>query len=147
LVRIGFTGTRYGMSDKQKLAVKQLFDYTTVEEFHHGDCVGADEEAVLIAGRPNIVIHSHPPKAKRLRAYAGGHVVHPEKNYADRNHDIVNQCDFLIACPEEMTEQPRGSTWSIVRYARRVGRAHTVIFPDGTELPWSPPPGAGAGKG
>jgi hypothetical protein len=45
--------------------------------------------------------------------------------------DIVVESDYLVACPLQDMEQPRGGTWSTVRYARALGRTVAVISPDG----------------
>jgi hypothetical protein len=41
---IGFTGTRYGMTDKQKSSLQSILSkLETITEVHHGDCIGAEE--------------------------------------------------------------------------------------------------------
>jgi hypothetical protein len=137
-VKYGFTGTQIGMSDRQKEALRALFERDTIDEFHHGDCVGADYEAhVIVWGLtfgPTIVIHpptirskrafcfgyDHPTRPRRWRAH--GIVQLPAKPYLDRNHDIVDQTDTLIAAPRTNDEEQRSGTWATVRYARRLGR-------------------------
>ena len=51
---VGFTGTRQGMTDDQKCALRKLLSEIARNGsfpllFHHGDCVGSDEEAHEIA--------------------------------------------------------------------------------------------------
>ena len=47
-MKIGFTGSRTGMSDKQKEGLVIKLQEFSFSEFHHGDCKGADEEAHAI---------------------------------------------------------------------------------------------------
>lgn len=135
ILRVGFTGTRKGMSDNQKEELENILaDYFeecggNVAEFHHGDCEGADEEAHRIAWYFTDKLVSHPPKESRYRAYTIGYMdvewdgehygLWPEKDYLDRNKDIVNETDVLIAAPFTMKEELRSGTWSTVRYAKK----------------------------
>jgi hypothetical protein len=41
MTKIGFTGTKDGMTDPQKSTLRDLLDGGS-GEFHHGDCVGAE---------------------------------------------------------------------------------------------------------
>jgi hypothetical protein len=135
--RIGFTGTAQGMSVHQLQQVELLLrTRSDLREFHHGDCVGSDAQAHGIAfqlGVPTIVIH--PPIDPKARAYChlGEQrplvqvVVQVEKPYLDRNHDIVDSVDLLIATPYTDQEQLRSGTWATVRYARKVGVPVVVI--------------------
>lgn len=124
---VGFTGTQNGMSDQQKIALKQFLE-EYCNEFHHGDCIGADEEAhqiALMIGIPRIVIH--PPIHVSKRAYCYHKYSHehsfvvqlPPKDYLDRNHDIVNDTMGLIAAPKSDQEELRSGTWATVRYSRK----------------------------
>lgn len=157
----GFTGTRRGLTDPQLSAFWSLLHGHMPSELHHGDCKGADKRAHLafvdyvFDHEREGTVAIHPPTDPKSRAYCGHpeapypkgpykqvlvqytddvtlHVVwYPEKPYLDRNKDIVDACDLLVACPAEAVEQQRGGTWSTVRYARRVGRDVALILPDG----------------
>ena len=141
-MKIGFTGTRKGMTPKQfdtfcgELARLLRLGAT---EFHHGDCQGADAEAHGAASLvPRFCIIIHPPTNRMKRAFCGeSRFAHVQwlkaKPYIDRNHDIVDSSDILIATPAEMTEQLRSGTWATVRYAEHTARKIvTIIYPDGT---------------
>ena len=43
-MKIGFTGTQVGMTDKQYNEVYNIVNKLVPEEAHMGDCVGADTE-------------------------------------------------------------------------------------------------------
>ncbi len=150
-MRIGFTGTRRGMTSAQQLALTALLitqaRATGHFEFHHGDCVGADAEADAIARsiRGHAVV-THPPDDDRLRAHCeevflargkglvGANRVMAPKAYLERNRDIVNDTEVLVACPETESETWRSGTWSTVRHARRTKKRVVVIRPDGTAV-------------
>ena len=45
--------------------------------------------------------------------------------YLERNKNIVNAVDFIIAAPDG-PEKVRSGTWSTVRYAKKVGTKGVV---------------------
>ena len=130
--RFGFTGTRHGMTEAQKAALRGYLAGST-GEFHHGDCVGADAEAHDIADECGYGIIIHPPKDYAHRAWkeVPRHMMKSEDSYLSRNRAIVNSTISLIATPFEAEEQPKGGTWYTVRYARKAGKAVVLILPDG----------------
>lgn len=125
---VGFTGTRHGMSEHQKEQVAAVLDSLGAKELHHGDCLGADDEAARIAYDKGIRVVAHPPEIQRYRAYAPGHETHDAKPYLERNRDIVDISQVLIATPDR-PEVLRSGTWATVRYARMCGRKLFVIYP------------------
>jgi hypothetical protein len=131
--RFGFTGTHHGMTDAQK-ATLRTFLAGGSGEFHHGDCVGADSEAHDIADAGGYQIVLHPPSNPFRRAFrkVPAERVRLEKPYMVRNKDIVLEATTLIATPAEPEEQPRGGTWSTVRFARKQQKVVVLILPDGT---------------
>jgi len=128
-MKIGFTGTQVGLTPyqaKELLTMLTNLDYIT--EFHHGDCIGADKMACLVAQDFGIKIIGHPPDNPVKRCYFESDEEREEKPYLKRNKDIVNESDILIACPKG-PEELRSGTWSTVRYARKVGVPVLVISP------------------
>lgn len=133
-MRIGFTGTRRGLGNSQGLKLRATISSLEVGEFHHGDCIGADEQAHDIVRQlvPNAHIVSHPPKNTTYQAFTKSDQYWKPKEYMVRNDDIVRETQLLIACPWEMDEQIRSGTWATVRRARKAGKPVIVIQPNGT---------------
>lgn len=141
-MKIGFTGTRYGMSAEQKAALvmfliqESAMAHTERHQFHHGDCIGADYEAAGIAYRNGYRVICHPPVDASHRAYVtiNSEYRKPKTHFA-RNRDIVNETELLIACPQyadPITPETRGGTAYTVNYARKQGKRIIVIRPDRT---------------
>lgn len=131
-MRVGFTGTRNGMSQSQQDVFRVLLSSLKATEFHHGDCVGADNEAANIAHDLNIAIAMHPPLNTSL--VAGNPYVtktFPAKGYLARNRDIVDEIDVLIGVPKERDRQSTGGTWYTIDYAKSKEKIVFIIFPDG----------------
>lgn len=131
-MRIGFTGTQNGMTVAQLDAVEQrLIDlWEDGSEFHHGDCVGADAQAAELARALGYRLIGHPPLNPHKRAWVQSHTNVKMKPYLDRNHDIVDDCEHLIAAPGQQFEILCSGTWATVRYARKVGRPVSLIVPN-----------------
>ncbi len=135
-MNIGFTGTASGMTDAQKARVKILLQKYNIGEceFHHGDCVGADAEANEIAYGIGMPVVLHPPDNPTLRAFCTDAVklMHEEKKYLVRNHDIVDDTHLLIGTPFFYNEILRSGTWATIRYGKKKDNyAVYVVWPDG----------------
>lgn len=129
---IGFTGTQRGMSSEQKRVFTVLTTVTIAPtEFHHGDCIGADAQAWSIIKTHTWTV-CHPPLNASKRAWTKNDEEREAKEYLERNHDIVNSTQMLIATPGEQIEQLRSGTWATIRYTRQKKHPIYIIFPDGT---------------
>lgn len=129
---VGFTGTRDGMTPRQKAAFGVLI--TSAEQLHHGMCVGADSEAEAIAKQraPNCCRTGHPasdvPDKYRANCLDTDEVL-PAVPAMERNGTIVDACDLLIAAPRALQEELRSGTWATVRYARKSGKPVIILDP------------------
>ena len=130
-MKIGFTGSRHGMTKRQRDALRVLLTTGLWQkpELHHGDCIGADSEAHGYAKYYGLRIVIHPPDVDRVRAGCNGDAKRRPKPYLQRNRDIVDETDCLVAAPATMREQARSGTWSTIRYARKLGRPVHILEP------------------
>lgn len=99
---------------------------------HHGDCIGADQQAAEIAEKLGHQTVGHPPTNQSKRAFHPSTKTLPAKDYLERDKDIVDASERLLAAPKGYEEERRSGTWFTVRYARRMGKKVTIIFPDGS---------------
>lgn len=128
-MKIGFTGSREGMSQHQKEQfVLKMFELLP-SEFHHGDCDGADAEAHDIVREflPKVKIIVYPPLSFRRRAMKQGDVIMEPEGYIKRDYRIVNSVDFLIGAPKTDTEQIRSGSWTTIRYARKIDKPYVIL--------------------
>lgn len=131
-MRIGFTGTQDGMTVPQRQFVYDEVMMLRPSEAHHGCCVGADFEfdRLLDATWVDTVIGHPPINTTKMAADCHCDGFRDPFPYLVRNRHIVDETNWLIAAPKGPEEQ-RSGTWSTVRYARRLGRPVTIVWPDG----------------
>lgn len=135
-MKIGFTGTKRGMSCDQYGKFKSILKEHPYGELHHGDCIGSDYEAHILALFLKMAVIVHPPINPKSRAFCGDSnapgakvsILNP-KEYLERNHDIVDTCDILIATPAQSKEVLRSGTWATIRYARKNNKQVIIIEP------------------
>ena len=130
----GFTGSRKGMTEEQKSRLQQLLSMLKIKEFHHGDCVGADETAhnVVREVLPECPVVVHPPDIKKLRAFCKGDSEKFPLPYQERNQHIVDASDVLLATPDNFDfEEDASGTASTVRKARKAKVTVYAILPNG----------------
>lgn len=134
------------MSVNQRSAFTDVLRATGMTEFHHGDCVGADAQAHEIVADlfPDVDIHIHPPTKDDYRANCFQRTQqlslerslkifqHPTRPYLDRNRDIVDSSDLVLAAPNTYGEVLRSGTWATVRYAWKINTPIIIVNPDGS---------------
>lgn len=133
-ITVGFTGTRA----IEKISEKRLFelhkellkiDVSNNEPiFVHGGAQGMDEYF------HNIVINIVDSQVKVIfakgmeRELEGEYETLPSKPPLERNTDIVDMCDILIAVPiDPEVEEQRSGTWATIRYAKKMGKKIVMI--------------------
>jgi hypothetical protein len=97
---IGFTGTQKGMTAKQAMSLGLLIIKLKPLEFHHGDCIGADEQAhrEVRLHSPKTEIVGHPPLIQNKRAFCKFDREWHPADYLVRNREIVQ-------CSSRLTQQ------------------------------------------
>lgn len=136
-IRVGFTGTRRGMTVTQRAAVRQTLvawdDRYFLDEAHHGGCVGADLEFNALCEQMGLRVIVHPSMVGRQTqsVLKTAHRVMTPLPPLVRNKCIVTDTDVLLAAPATVHEIVRSGTWATVREARRRLRPIAIIAPDG----------------
>lgn len=141
---LGFSGTQQGMTIQQILSLRQLLNTFEPKpvQFHHGDCIGADQEfhnSVLLTHGGKAEIHMWPTNILGKRAhcdkiysYKGArYVVHPVMDPLERNAVIARTCRVVIIAPKDFEENIRSGTWVTFRRAINYRKQTIIIWPDG----------------
>lgn len=127
------TGTREGMTPAQIREFADMLRWTDANTMIHGDCVGADRDAWVIATAANWSTMAYPSTADpKWHANTLSTFRADRRPSLDRNRLIVDDCDTLYGFPKDMTQARTGGTWYTIRYAREVGRHLFIIWPDGS---------------
>lgn len=137
-VAFGFTGTQQTLPVAQAEALGGVLGGLEHDGYiwmHNGDCIGADAFAAKLWRELGGHIWLHPPGISTKRAFFLLNMSDRSENpkpYRERNQDIVDSGELLVACPKEMWEELRSGTWMTVRMARKKGLPIIFVWPDGT---------------
>lgn len=139
---LGFVGTRGQTSIAQHDVLVSWLEENRPTEFHHGCAVGTDFEAMeAVQKLPwKTWVVAHPPLDKKYTnpfAIALSNEICISLSHLERNIAIVDACDVLLVCPKDQDDLLTG-TWTMVRYAQRVGKRVVIIMPDGAVSEESP---------
>lgn len=135
---VGFTGSREGLTEAQRVSLRKWLRENPPTEVHHGACVGADAEfsiavvdCIPVGGEPPYEV-AHPSNLKGTQwKECWADEVRKPLPPLDRNVNIVNAVDVMLAGPKGLEEQ-RSGTWSTVRYTRKVQKPLYLFWPDGS---------------
>jgi hypothetical protein len=141
-MKVGFTGTRNGMTPAQRATFSQLVLDLKPTTFIHGACTGSDEEAVYIVAdlrEEGCHIRARPGKnsagntdLQSADAVNISDEAAPVETHFARNRKIVADCDVLIATPMHMQRQPHGGTEYTIACGLKAGKRVLIILPDGS---------------
>jgi len=140
-MKLGVTGTLHGTTKIQydNMRLFFLINGKYITELHHGSSIGVDIEAHnLTTPVKSIDRVIYPSTVGSTRVdiptidLRTEDVTHPEKDSLERNKDIVDNSEWLLAFPRDMNEVEKSGTWSTVRYARKLDKLISIYWPDGT---------------
>jgi hypothetical protein len=139
LIKIGYSGSRRGMTAPQMRAVYWYLRHTLsvndidepLIEAHHGDCTGGDAQFHVIATVLGCRTVAHPPVNPRLRAWCPADEIREPKDYLARDWDIASETGELLATPATETRKRGSGTWATIGYAVQLGRPVGAFTPDG----------------
>jgi len=132
-MRVSFTGTRRGLTPEQKSNLKVVLEKAKASILIHGDCIGADADAHVIATKLDLTLLKRPCNLQAQRAWmSGGECIAEPEKPLERNRKIVDDGDVLVGCPGTLLEERRSGTWSTIRYARKQKKKIVLLWPDGT---------------
>ena len=145
---IGYTGTRYGMTDPQahslekllaahactvQLAIAYATGCTDRQKGIHGGCCGGDEQFHRICKKLGWEIDVLPgPEVVEAPYFQDADYIYPPEKHMRRNKSIVTSASWMYGAPYEMEEQERGGTWRTIYMARKAKKPLTIVYPDGT---------------
>ncbi len=131
---LGVTASQTGLTEAQTRSAAYLVTSKAVAELHHGDCIGGDAQLHDIASANSIRTVVHPPSNESKRAFCAADIVLPPRGYRERNRDIVDSVELLVAFPSSMFEIVRSGTWMTVRIARATKVPVIVVWPNGLAI-------------
>ena len=131
-MKLGITGTRKGMTGIQIKGCLLLFNEIEPEWIIHGAAHGVDNQAHHMADDLKIRRHIWPSNLIGATSDCLTNrrdIWEDSKSPLERNHDIVDTCDILVAFPAERNEILRSGTWATVRYALKMLKPTVIIYP------------------
>lgn len=113
-----------------RLRYLSITDRTSTVTFSHGGCVGADHEAhnLLLTRQMGFRVEIYPASDVDWKYVSRdkGAIKYPPAPALERNREIVNRSQILLAAPKTNSQVLRSGTWSTVRYA--IGRGVPVLL-------------------
>jgi len=138
-MRLGVTGTQTAscVTVEAKAEFTKIVSTFAITEMHHGGCQGGDAAMHnmvddLFGDTCSIYIHQPVDKTKAQFLLGKNVTLLNAKHYLERNKDIVDASNVMIAMPKGMEEELRSGTWMTVRDTVKKRKPLYVVWPDGT---------------
>jgi len=132
---VGFTGTRNGMSELQRIATRSILlalgCFEPINYGLHGDCIGADADFDQICKDLNIPTKVRPCTYESMRARCDSVEVAPPVPPMARNRLIVADSDVMIANPPSESKLKHGGSWATVGFTRKASKTLFIVTPLG----------------
>lgn len=135
--QIGLTGNREFPTQEQVTIFCSLLNTLTgnTVTFHHGGCIGSDETMHHLIHHyyPNCIIHLYPSTFKDMWGIQPDEADWSQepKKALERDLDIVNASEILIALSPTEEEILRSGTWATLRYMKKANKPFIIIPPTG----------------
>lgn len=133
---VAFTGSRKGPTQGQRNSIRRFIESFAREDrdsiIIHGGAVGVDSAVHGIAMKAGLWVEIYPGPHTSVDILETPAIIHKRAPYLERNHTMVDRCNWVIAVPYEAEEQVRSGTWATVRYARKQDVPVYMIWPDGS---------------
>jgi hypothetical protein len=130
---LGFTGTSKRPPTPVQIAalddiLAEFWDkgYRTLV---HGEARNADSLANDMARAKGYYTYGRPTTISDNRCEVDARA--EPKRPLDRDWDIVEEANTLVAVPANQKEEVRSGTWATVRYARKLNAPVVIIKPNG----------------
>lgn len=131
----GFVGSKTGMTSQQRFALEGLLKKMAydIEEFHHGDSLGSDEQAHYIASSLGFKIVIHPPNNPIKRAFCKSKIILKEFEPRERIKHLVDSVDILIATLSKISLMYPNTSDTVfaINYAKKKSKQVYLIYPNG----------------
>jgi len=152
-MKVGFVGNQKEMSKQQKdtlirIMKKLKHTYQNID-LHMGSAPGSDAEAFAIVVENGLVSRlffypsSNPDEnafdiedPRDLEKKEIKLLRQNERTIFERNRNIVDTCDMIIAVPRETLEKRESETWMAIRYSKIQKKRLFTLYPDGKATKW-----------
>jgi hypothetical protein len=143
LIKLGYSGSRNGMTAPQLLAVyrhvARLIAAALASDprsprvdAHHGDCTGGDAQFHVIATVLGCRTIAHPPVNPAKRAWCQADEIRAPRDYLPRDWDIASETWEFLAAPRSPEPDRHSGTWITAGYAAQMGHPVWIFLPDGS---------------
>lgn len=131
---VAITGTRKGITLKQRATFELWLGFGKVGTLCHGAAIGADEEIAIRCKEFGCKLLAFPcniASQQSKKAIEISDEVFDEEPPLTRNRNMVDYALSVMAFPATMAEEMRSGTWATIRYANKKGINVQMFWPNG----------------